>query len=108
METLIVVLGVFLGLQVNNWNAARLEHAQEREYLIWLHEDFTESAAGQSRDIRFLGHQLSDQGVILKSLEACAVTAISYTTRERRRAYRPMLEQYEDFLSELDAELGKN
>ena len=24
VETLIVVLGVFLGLQVNNWNAARV------------------------------------------------------------------------------------
>ena len=224
VETLIVVFGVFIGLQVNNWNAARIEHAQERDYLVRLHEDFTESAAGQSRDIHFLGQQLSDQGVILKSLKACAVapedseafqrgvntlgyinpprffrrtvdemaaagtidiirnerikealasivalvewrsagydqstrvtehyryiveeqvqydltrtyadqflgdfvgvdfdiealcrnpltvsaiTAVSYTTRERQRAYRPLLEQYEGFLPVLDAELGR-
>lgn len=29
VETMIVVLGVFLGLQVNNWNAARSERAKE-------------------------------------------------------------------------------
>lgn len=73
VETLIVVLGVFLGLQVNNWNAARLEQAQEQEYLIRLKEDFAESVAGQSRDINFLDQQLSDQAVVLKSLKACAV-----------------------------------
>ena len=73
VETLIVVLGVFLGLQVNNWNAARQAHAQEHEYLVRLHEDFAESVAGQSRDISFLDQQLSDQAVILKSLKDCAV-----------------------------------
>jgi hypothetical protein len=224
VETLIVVLGVFLGLQVNNWNAARIEQAQEQEYLIRLKEDFAESVAGQTRDIRFLDQQLSDQAVVLKSLKACAVapedseafqrgvntlgyinpprifrrtvdemaaagtidiirndrikeemariialvewrgagfdqvsrqvehyrfiieeqvqydltrtyadpflgdfvgvvfdietlcenpltasavSAISYTTRERQRAYRPILEQYEGFLPELESEIGK-
>ena len=33
VETMIVVLGVFLGLQVNNWNAARVEGQRSREYL---------------------------------------------------------------------------
>ncbi len=33
VETLIVVLGVFLGLQVNNWNAARADRVQAHEYL---------------------------------------------------------------------------
>lgn len=70
VETLIVV---FSGLQVNKWNLARIEQAQEQEYLTRLKEDFAESVAGQSRDIRFLDQQLSDQAVILTSLEACAV-----------------------------------
>jgi len=73
VETLIVVFGVFIGLQVNNWNEARQERVQEREYLVRLHEDFAESVAGQSRDIRFLDQQLADQAIILKSLKACAV-----------------------------------
>lgn len=33
IETLMVVLGVFLGLQVNNWNGARAESVRSREYL---------------------------------------------------------------------------
>lgn len=33
VETLMVVLGVFLGLQVNNWNEARAEGKRSREYL---------------------------------------------------------------------------
>ena len=32
MDVLIVVLGVFLGLQVNNWNEARIEVQQARDY----------------------------------------------------------------------------
>ena len=40
IETLIVVLGVFLGLQVNNWNAARQERAQQELVETRLHEDF--------------------------------------------------------------------
>ncbi len=33
IETLMVVLGVFLGLQVNNWNEARADGERSREYL---------------------------------------------------------------------------
>ncbi|MEH6490208.1 hypothetical protein [Hyphomonas oceanitis] len=52
VETLIVVLGVFLGLQVNNWNETRLEHAQEAVLLDRLAEDFrdAESAIAVAAD----------------------------------------------------------
>ncbi|MCA8900455.1 MAG: hypothetical protein KDA53_04335 [Hyphomonas sp.] len=40
IETLIVVLGVFLGLQVNNWNAARQERAQQALVETRLQDDF--------------------------------------------------------------------
>ncbi|MEZ5921719.1 MAG: hypothetical protein R3C60_10260 [Parvularculaceae bacterium] len=39
IETLIVVLGVFLGLQVNNWNAAREGRRAEAQYLSQLQGD---------------------------------------------------------------------
>lgn len=41
VETMIVVLGVFLGLQVNNWNAARGDRAKEAAYLAELVVDLT-------------------------------------------------------------------
>ena len=73
LDFLIVVVGVFMGLQVSNWNAERLERTQERDYLIRLHGDFVESVNGQTRDLNFLTQQLSDQAAILKSLDACNV-----------------------------------
>lgn len=39
METLIVVLGVFLGLQVNNWNDASRQQAREAYVLSELSQD---------------------------------------------------------------------
>ncbi len=39
IETLIVVLGVFLGLQVNNWNDAKTEKTTERQLLSQVQTD---------------------------------------------------------------------
>ena len=39
VETLIVVFGVFIGLQVNNWNNARQDRADEQSFLERLHPD---------------------------------------------------------------------
>lgn len=73
IDFVIVVVGVFLGIQVSNWNSERLELVQEQELLVRLQEDFVASANGQRRDIEFLAQQFSDQTVILKSLDACNV-----------------------------------
>ncbi|WP_084420039.1 hypothetical protein [Henriciella litoralis] len=43
IETLIVVLGVFLGIQLGNWNNARSERAQETELLQALHQEIETS-----------------------------------------------------------------
>lgn len=39
VETMIVVFGVFIGLQVSNWNAARQDRAREEVYLARIAED---------------------------------------------------------------------
>lgn len=43
VETMIVVLGVFLGLQVSNWNEARAHRAEERGFLSQLRDELTDS-----------------------------------------------------------------
>lgn len=43
IETLIVVFGVFIGLQVNNWNEARAEWAEETELLKALQQEIETS-----------------------------------------------------------------
>jgi hypothetical protein len=73
IDFVIVVAGVFVGIQVSNWNAARIDRHQERDYLIRLYRDVEESLAGQVRDLNYLRQQLADQAVMLKSLDTCAV-----------------------------------
>ena len=41
IEFVLLVAGVFLGIQVANWNASRQEHALEKEYIARLQRDFT-------------------------------------------------------------------
>ena len=43
IETLIVVFGVFIGLQVNNWNEARAEWVEETELLHALQQEIETS-----------------------------------------------------------------
>jgi len=40
LDFVIVVMGVFIGIQVSNWNEARNQAAQQQVYLERLHDDF--------------------------------------------------------------------
>lgn len=42
-ELAIVVFGVFIGLQADNWNDGRRERARERDYLQGIAADLSES-----------------------------------------------------------------
>ena len=39
LDFVIVVLGVFIGIQVSNWNAARADRAEERQLLVRLDDE---------------------------------------------------------------------
>jgi hypothetical protein len=39
IDFLIVVLGVFVGIQVSNWNAGRADRVSERNYIVQLRQD---------------------------------------------------------------------
>lgn len=73
IDFVIVVVGVFVGLQVNNWNEARAERAKEYGYLVGLHEDLAQSIARIDRTIEQLELQSEGQAVFLDALARCAV-----------------------------------
>lgn len=50
LDFLIVVIGVFVAMQVSNWNSARVERAQERQYLHRLHAEVTALIDEQEED----------------------------------------------------------
>jgi hypothetical protein len=53
VEVVIVVVGVFLGLQASNWNQDRLEAIRGREYLRRLHADLDSEASLLRRTLDF-------------------------------------------------------
>ncbi len=61
LDFLIVVVGVFVGLQVSNWNAARGERAEEVYYLKALAGDAKASIAAVSEQVAFLEKQAAAQ-----------------------------------------------
>ena len=73
LDFVIVVFGVFIGLQVSNWNAARAERAKEYGYLVSLHEDVQRSIATMDRTIGLLERQSAGQTALLDALANCAV-----------------------------------
>jgi hypothetical protein len=43
LDVCVVIVGIFIGMQVTQWNQSRLDRITEREFLVRLHEDFVEN-----------------------------------------------------------------
>lgn len=73
LEFLIVVLGIFVGLQVDNWNEERKTRSEEQEYLLRLSEDAAGSLS-QGQFMRdFIVRSADREGIVLRALEECFV-----------------------------------
>lgn len=55
IEILIVIVGVFIGLQVSNWNETRKENERGTEYLQRLHDELLQDADTLTQISRFWG-----------------------------------------------------
>lgn len=73
IDFVIVVVGVFIGIQVANWDSTRRAKQMEFGYLIRLHEDIRVSVSGLQEDIESLRAQAVAQGIIIKSLRECVL-----------------------------------
>lgn len=70
IETLIVIFGVFIGLQVNNWNEARVDRAKEAQVLLGLASDFDQMAVTSNRAIAFHQRAIGGLEAVLVALES--------------------------------------
>ena len=54
LDVLVVIVGIFLGMQVTDWNQKRIDREDERHYMMRLHEDIilVEKAAERVLDRR--------------------------------------------------------
>ncbi len=72
LDFMIVVVGVFIGIQVSNWNAARATETRERAYIAQLSEDVAAMEIVLKRRMDALSGVQEAQVRMLRSLEACA------------------------------------
>ena len=71
LEVLIVVVGIFIGLQVDDWNEARKESALEAVYLQRLLVDTDEMLAQHAAHVERAGPKIAAIIVSLDALRSC-------------------------------------
>ena len=82
-ETLLIVVGIFLALQLNNWNEGRKDRIEEKEYLNRIGNDLLGHISGMTNmldmmaetktalhfvDLVFEGQPIEDEHAFLKSV----------------------------------------
>ena len=75
IELAIVILGVFIGLQANNWNEARHDRTLERQYIQRLHDDFALSTKHAQSNIAHMQAQFKLEGHMVDHLRECHLDA---------------------------------
>ena len=71
IELVIVILGVFIGLQVSNWNEQRQDRGLEKQYLQRLHVDIQRSIDRANYNIRDMRMQYRLESDMLADLASC-------------------------------------
>jgi len=71
IEILIVVLGVFIGIQVANWNDERRARGEEQQYLARLQSDISSSIGANRGIIGFMSSQVENNSFVMASLKGC-------------------------------------
>lgn len=75
IELVIVVLGVFIGLQAQDWNAARLARADAHEYRQGLMTDMEISIARNRKQVVYGRFQVKQLDLVLTALTSCHLPA---------------------------------
>ncbi len=69
LEVLIVVVGIFVGLQMDDWNERRKERVMEREYLERLLADAENSVDSIRATVQSLDSLIDDSTLVLGALQ---------------------------------------
>lgn len=70
LDFLIVVVGVFIGIQVSNWNAMRLERSEEAALLERLRGDFARIEIEADRSLTYHQKMVADLATTLEALRS--------------------------------------
>lgn len=96
VELMIVVLGVFFGLQANNWNEARADRQREAGYLQGLAQDIRIDIADIDEIIRVSTLRMSAMSYLLEQADGAPLPdgfdqRAGASKSNRRRLMTPMI-----------------
>jgi hypothetical protein len=96
IELLVLVVGIFIGLQVDDWNQARRNRNDEQRFLVALHEDIllAEQLSARLRERR-----------LSRGDSVCSANADGYDAYVRD-ALGPWSDQFDRAHARLDTLLG--
>jgi hypothetical protein len=106
IELAIVMLGVFLGMQVNNWNEARLENQRAREFLVRLSADLDQEVASIDQRKDYVGQSIeygeqalawAEDGTLAKG--SSWQTVLAFFQASRILPYTPVDTTYQEMRS---------
>ena len=69
-EIILVMIGILLALQVNNWNQNRLEQNEEKEVIAKLHSDFKENKKILKEFLSAVNNQMNAQEILMSLIGA--------------------------------------
>jgi hypothetical protein len=70
-EIVLVVIGILIALQINNWNEAKKNHHLEKEYLLRIREDLVKSRDRLGIDLDWHRKNAALGELVLTSLRTC-------------------------------------
>jgi hypothetical protein len=68
-EILLVVIGILIALQVNNWNESRIDHLKETKILMDLRDDLLETEDQFLQHLNFYDEVIQHRKAIIKTIE---------------------------------------
>lgn len=68
LDVIVVITGIFLGMQVTEWNEGRKDLEEEKRYLISLHRDLYASVTDQTGEIQGLKETLPPMAVVVQAI----------------------------------------
>ncbi|MCX2718905.1 DUF6090 family protein [Lentiprolixibacter aurantiacus] len=68
-EILLVVIGILIALQVNNWNEERIDRNRETQVLKELRDDLVDTENSFLRHLNLFGEVIEHKKAIIKTIE---------------------------------------
>ena len=74
LDMMVVILGIFFGFQLTEWNEERISRTEEKLYLKRIQADILESIERTEKGIEYMQRNANRSTVILRSLEKCNIS----------------------------------